>query len=124
MCETSNIVNVIDHIEKRMTLSFDGIKSRRRGEFTTAETNFDPKMPRSLRASHLASQAPDNRRHGGIQDGEIRPRDTVHYANGAMQHLMKWTQEFDIEYPPFRSRILEIVNGVRRQEGMPLIEPR
>lgn len=31
-------------------------------------------------------------------------------------------QEFDIEYPPFRSRVLEIINDVRRQEGLPLIE--
>ena len=30
-------------------------------------------------------------------------------------------QEFDIEYPPFRTRVLEIINDVRRQEGLPTI---
>jgi nucleoside-diphosphate-sugar epimerase len=33
-------------------------------------------------------------------------------------------QEFDVEYPPFRTRVLEIINDVRRQEGLPLIEAR
>ena len=33
-------------------------------------------------------------------------------------------QEFDIDYPPFRSRVLEIINDIRRQEGLPLIEAR
>ncbi len=33
-------------------------------------------------------------------------------------------QEFDIEYPPFRTRVLEIINDIRRQEGLPLIEER
>jgi nucleoside-diphosphate-sugar epimerase len=32
-------------------------------------------------------------------------------------------QEFEIEYPPFRTRVLEIINDIRRQEGLPLIEP-
>jgi nucleoside-diphosphate-sugar epimerase len=33
-------------------------------------------------------------------------------------------QEFDIEYPPFRTRVLEIIHDVRRQEGLPLIAAR
>jgi nucleoside-diphosphate-sugar epimerase len=33
-------------------------------------------------------------------------------------------QEFDVEYPPFRTRVLEIINDVRRQEGLPPIEAR
>lgn len=33
-------------------------------------------------------------------------------------------QEFDIDYPPFRTRVLEIINDVRRQEGLPMIEAR
>jgi nucleoside-diphosphate-sugar epimerase len=33
-------------------------------------------------------------------------------------------QEFDIEYPPFRTRVLEIINDVRRQEGLPPIAAR
>jgi nucleoside-diphosphate-sugar epimerase len=33
-------------------------------------------------------------------------------------------QEFDIEFPPFRTRVLEIINDVRRQEGLPPIEAR
>ena len=33
-------------------------------------------------------------------------------------------QEFEIEYPPFRTRVLEIINDVRRQEGLPLVEAR
>lgn len=33
-------------------------------------------------------------------------------------------REFDIEYPPFRTRVLEIINDVRRQEGLPLVETR
>ena len=31
-------------------------------------------------------------------------------------------QEFDIEYPPFRTRVLEIINDIRRQQGLPLVE--
>jgi nucleoside-diphosphate-sugar epimerase len=33
-------------------------------------------------------------------------------------------QEFDVEYPPFRTRVLEIINDVRRQQGLPPIEAR
>jgi nucleoside-diphosphate-sugar epimerase len=33
-------------------------------------------------------------------------------------------QEFDIEYPPFRTRVLEIINDVRHQEGLPLVAAR
>jgi nucleoside-diphosphate-sugar epimerase len=33
-------------------------------------------------------------------------------------------QEFEIEYPPLRTRVLEIINDVRRQEGLPLVEAR
>jgi nucleoside-diphosphate-sugar epimerase len=33
-------------------------------------------------------------------------------------------QEFDIAYAPFRTRVLEIINDVRRQEGLPLIQAR
>ena len=29
--------------------------------------------------------------------------------------------EFEIEYPPFPSRVLEIINDVRREEGLPLV---
>ena len=32
--------------------------------------------------------------------------------------------EFELEYPPFRTRVLQIINDVRRQEGMPLVEAR
>jgi nucleoside-diphosphate-sugar epimerase len=34
------------------------------------------------------------------------------------------TKEFGIEYPPLRTRILEIINDVRRQEGLPLVTPQ
>ncbi len=30
-------------------------------------------------------------------------------------------QEFEVEYPPFRQRVLEIINDIRRDEGLPLI---
>src|SRR6266511_4407110 len=33
-------------------------------------------------------------------------------------------QEFDVEYPPFRTWVLEIINDVRRQEGLPPIAAR
>jgi hypothetical protein len=33
-------------------------------------------------------------------------------------------QGFEIQYPPFRTHGLEIINGVRCQEGLPLIEAR
>ena len=33
-------------------------------------------------------------------------------------------EEFGIEYPPVRSRVLDIINDVRRQEGLPLVTPR
>jgi nucleoside-diphosphate-sugar epimerase len=32
-------------------------------------------------------------------------------------------KEFGIEYPPLRQRVLEIINDVRRQEGLPQIVP-
>lgn len=31
-------------------------------------------------------------------------------------------QEFEVEYPPFRQRVLEIINDIRRDEGLPLIQ--
>jgi nucleoside-diphosphate-sugar epimerase len=31
-------------------------------------------------------------------------------------------QEFEVEYPPFRTRVLEIINEIRRQEGLPLVQ--
>jgi nucleoside-diphosphate-sugar epimerase len=33
-------------------------------------------------------------------------------------------KEFGIEYPPLRTRVLEIINDVRRQEGLPLVNAR
>jgi hypothetical protein len=30
-------------------------------------------------------------------------------------------QEFELEYPPFRTRVLEIINDVRLEEGLPTI---
>jgi nucleoside-diphosphate-sugar epimerase len=30
-------------------------------------------------------------------------------------------QEFEVEYPPFRQRVLQIINDVRQDEGLPLI---
>jgi nucleoside-diphosphate-sugar epimerase len=30
-------------------------------------------------------------------------------------------QEFEMEYPPFRQRVLEIINDIRRDEGLPLV---
>jgi nucleoside-diphosphate-sugar epimerase len=30
-------------------------------------------------------------------------------------------EEFEIEYPPLRQRVLEIINDIRRQEGLPLV---
>lgn len=31
-------------------------------------------------------------------------------------------QEFELEYAPFRQRVLEIINDVRQQEGLPLVQ--
>lgn len=31
-------------------------------------------------------------------------------------------QEFEVEYPPLRQRVLEIINDIRRDEGLPLIQ--
>jgi len=31
-------------------------------------------------------------------------------------------QEFEVEYPPFRQRVLEIINDIRRAEGLPLVQ--
>jgi nucleoside-diphosphate-sugar epimerase len=31
-------------------------------------------------------------------------------------------QEFEVEYPPFHTRVLEIINEIRRQEGLPLVQ--
>ena len=31
-------------------------------------------------------------------------------------------QEFEIQYAPFRTRVLEIINDVRRESGLPLVE--
>ena len=33
-------------------------------------------------------------------------------------------QEFELEYPPFRTRVLQIINDVRRDNRLPLIEER
>jgi nucleoside-diphosphate-sugar epimerase len=33
-------------------------------------------------------------------------------------------EEFEIEYPPLRTRVLEIINAVRRDAGLPQLEPR
>jgi nucleoside-diphosphate-sugar epimerase len=30
-------------------------------------------------------------------------------------------EEFEIEYPPFRQRVLQIINDIRQEEGLPLI---
>ena len=30
--------------------------------------------------------------------------------------------EFEIEYPPFRQRVLQIINEIRKDEGMPLVQ--
>jgi nucleoside-diphosphate-sugar epimerase len=30
-------------------------------------------------------------------------------------------QEFEVEYPPFRQRVLQIINEVRQDEALPLI---
>jgi nucleoside-diphosphate-sugar epimerase len=30
--------------------------------------------------------------------------------------------EFEVEYPPFRQRVLEIINAVRQDEGLPLVK--
>ena len=32
--------------------------------------------------------------------------------------------EFELEYPPFRSRVREIINDVRRENGLPLVKER
>jgi nucleoside-diphosphate-sugar epimerase len=34
------------------------------------------------------------------------------------------TKEFGIEFPPLRTRVLEVINDVRRQERLPLVTPR
>ena len=31
-------------------------------------------------------------------------------------------QEFEVEYPPLRQRVLEIINDIRRDEGLPLVQ--
>ena len=33
-------------------------------------------------------------------------------------------KEFGVEYPPLRTRVLEIINDVRREEGLPVITRR
>jgi hypothetical protein len=30
--------------------------------------------------------------------------------------------EFEVEYAPFRQRVMEIINDIRRAEGMPLVQ--
>ena len=30
-------------------------------------------------------------------------------------------EEFELEYAPFRERVLEIINDVRRESGLPLV---
>jgi len=34
------------------------------------------------------------------------------------------TEEFGIEYPGLHTRVLEVINDVRRQEGLPLVTGR
>jgi nucleoside-diphosphate-sugar epimerase len=31
-------------------------------------------------------------------------------------------KEFEIEYPPFRQRVLQIINDIRKEEGLPLVQ--
>jgi nucleoside-diphosphate-sugar epimerase len=31
-------------------------------------------------------------------------------------------QEFEVSYPPFEQRVLQIINDIRREEGLPLVE--
>jgi nucleoside-diphosphate-sugar epimerase len=42
-------------------------------------------------------------------------------------YLVDWSRlakEFGIEYPPLRTRVLEIINDVRREEALPLVTAR
>jgi nucleoside-diphosphate-sugar epimerase len=31
-------------------------------------------------------------------------------------------KEFEVEYPPFRQRVLQIINDIRKEEGLPLVQ--
>src|SRR6266571_4827623 len=63
---------------------------------------------------------------------EFLPEAQIGFANaGGIEesgnYLMdnsRLRQEFEVEYPPFRSRVLDIINNIRRQEGLPLLQGR
>jgi len=50
---------------------------------------------------------------GGIEDSGTYLVDNSRLRN-----------EFELEYPPFRSRVLQIINEVRADAGMPLVKPK
>ncbi len=56
-------------------------------------------------------------------------RSTFEYETGGKERSGNYLvdnsrlrQEFEVEYPPFRQRVLEIINDIRRDEGLPLIQ--
>ncbi len=53
------------------------------------------------------------------QDGGGRDQSGLYLMDNAQLR-----QEFEVEYPPFRQRVLEIINEVRREEGLPLVRGR
>ena len=50
-------------------------------------------------------------------DGE----DDIEESDIYMVDNRRIREEFEVEFPPFRQRVLEIINEVRQSEGMPLI---
>ena len=66
-----------------------------------------------------------------IEDREVRPMGLhavefddeggLEESGNYLVDNSRLRDEFEIEYPPFPSRVLEIINDVRRDEGLPLV---
>jgi nucleoside-diphosphate-sugar epimerase len=63
---------------------------------------------------------------GFLPDAEITfAKESGHEESG--NYLVDWSRlakEFGIEYPGLHTRVLEVINDVRRQEGLPLVGGR
>ena len=63
---------------------------------------------------------------GYIPDAQITfdDEDGLEESGNYLVDNSRLLQEFELEYVPFPTRVLEIINDIRRLEGRPLVEPR
>jgi nucleoside-diphosphate-sugar epimerase len=62
---------------------------------------------------------------GFLPDAQIHFQHETGGKDSSSNYLIdnrRLVQEFEIEYPPFPQRVLQIINEVRQQEGLPLVQ--